>query len=247
MKNFVINLNRQPDKYENFIKRNAGAEIPFERFEASDGALFGSKEVLTMRLVAFGARFTKGAVGCAASHFRIWKRLVEEGVPALVFEDDATLRHDISDRLESLLPTLEDWDFLTLGYNVDSILDVELAQGMKSMMVFRPQHPNDESDAIFQKSNPPVAAFRLNNCFGTPGYAISPAGAKKLLQLCFPMDNRQFAVPALNGSLLVEGVDGMMNGIYKFIKAYACFAPLVIPRNDHATSTVQTANAQAWM
>jgi len=34
-----------------------------------------------------------------------------------------------------------------------------------------------------------VTAFRFNTCFGTPGYVISPAGARQLLKRCFPMDN----------------------------------------------------------
>src|SRR5882757_557623 len=220
MKHLVINLNRQPEKYQEFVKRNAGCKIAFERVDASDGASLSNEEVLSMRLIAFGSKFTKGAAGCAASHFRIWKKLVEENVPAVVFEDDATIRHDLDERLALLLPALEDWDFVALGYNIDSILDVEFAHGMKSRMEFVPKSPDDETDAIFQKSKAQVAALRLNNCFGTPGYVVSPAGAKKLLKFCFPMDNRVFAIPALNRSLPVTGVDGMMNTIYRVVNAY---------------------------
>ncbi|MGY8710062.1 hypothetical protein RAD16_30375 [Bradyrhizobium sp. 18BD] len=42
MKNFVVNLNRQPEKYESFLRLNAGSKIAFERFEASDGTSFSS-------------------------------------------------------------------------------------------------------------------------------------------------------------------------------------------------------------
>jgi hypothetical protein len=38
----------------------------------------------------------------------------------------------------------------------------------------------------------------------------------------------------------------MMNAIYCSIEAFACFAPLVVPKNDHATSTVQTGAAHRW-
>ena len=246
MKNFVINLNRQPEKYESFLQMNAGTKIAFERFEASDGASLSPKDVVEMKLLAPGAKLTPGAVGCAASHFRIWVQTVESGVPALVFEDDVIIRDDIKERLDSLLPTLEDWDYITLGYNTDSILDLELVPGMTSRMMFLPKYPNGENAASFQKSTAQVAAMRLNNCFGTPGYVVSPEGARKLLKLCFPMDNRTFPVPALNRTLPAVGVDGMMNTIYSSIQAFACFAPLVVPKNDHATSTVQTGALRRW-
>ena len=38
MKNFVVNLDRQPEKYESFLKLNAGAGIAFHRHAACDGA-----------------------------------------------------------------------------------------------------------------------------------------------------------------------------------------------------------------
>ena len=247
MRSFVINLDRQPAKYESFLRRNAASKLGFERLSASDGSRMSDGEVMAQQLVAPGTRFTRGAVGCAASHRQVWSRVVEQGVPALVFEDDATVRHDINERLAELLPKLGNWDYVTLGYNIDSVLDIEFAPGMKSMMAFLPQHPNDQTDAAFQSSTTPVAGFRLNTCFGTPGYAVSPSGARKLLQLCFPMDNRKYKVPLLGRELGAVGIDGMMNCIYPSIAAYACFAPLVLPRNDTATSTtIQAADLRSW-
>jgi hypothetical protein len=164
-----------------------------------------------------------------------------------VFEDDCTIRHDINARLAMLLPSLENWDLLVLGCNTDSVLDLELAPGMKSMMIFRPEHPDDQTDAAFQRSNSQVAAFRLNCCFGPAGSVISPAGAERLLEFCFPMDNRPVKIEALGNRVLpTTGLDGMGNSIYRFIKAYACFAPLVVPRNDNATSTTYTHDARTW-
>lgn len=247
MRSFVINLDRQPAKYESFLRRNAASKLGFERLSASDGSRMSDGEVMAQQLVAPGTRFTRGAVGCAASHRLVWSWVAEQGVPALVFEDDATVRHDLNERLAELLPALDNWDYVTLGYNIDSVLDIEFAPGMKSMMAFSPQHPNDQTDADFQSSTTPVAAFRLNTCFGTPGYAVSPSGARKLLQLCFPMDNRQYKVPLLGRELGVVGIDGMMNCIYPSVAAYACFAPLVMPRNDTATSTtIQAADLRSW-
>jgi GR25 family glycosyltransferase involved in LPS biosynthesis len=239
MKNFVVNLKRQPEKYENFLKLNAASGISFERFEASDGAALSDQDIAGMKVMAPGAKLTKGAIGCGASHFRIWKEIVAANVPALVFEDDAVIRNDLTPSLAALLPALENWDILMLGYNTDSVLDLELARGMNSAMVFTPKYPDAAGEAAFQKSNAAVGAFRLNHCFGTSGYAVSPAGAKKLLRFCFPMDNRPITIPALKRSFPAYGLDCMLNDVYKNIEAYACFSPLVLPRNDRAASTVQ--------
>jgi GR25 family glycosyltransferase involved in LPS biosynthesis len=247
MKNFVINLDRQPEKFERFQARNAGCGIAFERFSASNGLELTDLEVMTLRLVAPGSKFTRGAVGGAASLLRILNWIAGQNEPALVFEDDCTIRHDILARLEALLPSLPSWDLLVLGYNTDSVLDLELAQGMKSMMIFRPLHPDDQSDAAFQRANSQVAAFRLNCCFGPAGSLISPAGAKRLLELCFPMDNRRVQIEALGNRMLPTiGLDGMANSVYRFMQAYACFAPLVVPRNNNATSTTFTHDARSW-
>jgi glycosyl transferase family 25 len=246
MKNFVINLNRKPERYDNFLRLNAATKIAFERFEASDGALFSREDVVGTKLVAPGAQFTPGAVGCAASHFRIWQQTVEAGTPALVFEDDAILRNDIRERLDVLLPALANWDYIALGYNTDVVLELEWAPGMRAMMVFQPKYPNDEYAAVFQVTRAQVAAIRLNICFGTPGYVVSPAGARKLLQLCFPMDNRSYPLPAFNTTASVVGIDAMLNTVYGSIRAFACFAPLVISKNEQASSSVQTGAVRTW-
>jgi GR25 family glycosyltransferase involved in LPS biosynthesis len=247
MKNFVINLDRCPEKYQRFIERNAGCGIAFERFSAVNGLELTNQEVMAMGLVAPGARFTNGAVGGAASLWKILNWIAGQSEPALVFEDDCTIRHDIIARLQMLLPSLEGWDLLVLGYNTDSSLDIEIAPGMKSMMAFRPRLQDDQNELTFQRANSHVAAFRLNNCFGPAGNLISPVGAKRLLELCFPMDNRPVQIEALaNRVLPTHGLDGMGNSVYRFMQAYACFAPLVVPRNDNTTSTTYTYDAHTW-
>jgi GR25 family glycosyltransferase involved in LPS biosynthesis len=260
MKNFVFSLDRQPEKFASFLKRNEGCGIAFERFAAVDGSQLTDQEVMAMGIVAPGSRFAPGTVGGTATVSRIWKLVAEQDAPALIFEDDCTIRHDVLGRLATLLPSLGDWDILVLGYNTDSVLDVELAPGimstsmpglevvpsMRAMMGFKPQHPDDLSDAAFQRSTSQVAAFRLNCCFGPAGYVISPAGARRMYPYIFPMDNRAVTIEALGHRVLTTmGADMMMNSTYRFVNAYACFAPLVVPRNDAATSSTKSHVASA--
>lgn len=237
MKNFVINLNRQPEKFDNFLKLNAGCGIAFERYEACDGAALAEQDAVRLQIVVPGTKFTKGSIGCAVSHYRLWQQAVELNEPILVFEDDAAIRDDFNAVLPALLENLPPWDYFTFGYNTDSILDIDFGKGMSSALAFAPKRPSAQDQRDFVKSNAPVSVFRLNNCFGTCGYAISPAGARKILRLCFPMDNRPITIMALKRTFPAFNFDCIMNDIYKRIDAYACFAPLVLPRNDVAVST----------
>jgi glycosyl transferase family 25 len=241
MKNFVINLKRQPEKYEHFLKLNAGAQIPFAQFEACDGAALSEPDAVEMKVVVPGTKFTKGSIGCAVSHQQLWQQAVEVNEPLLVFEDDAAIRSDFNEVYPRLLASLESWDYLTFGYNTDSILDIEIARGMTSAVAFAPKQPTKQNQQDFVRSTTPVSAFRLNNCFGTCGYAISPAGAKKLLKLCFPMNNRPITIQALKRTFPAFNFDCILNDVYGRIEAYACFPPLVLPRNDVAASTTMRA------
>ena len=44
--------------------------------------------------VVGGHFLTAGALGCYESHVRAWERVVAEGTPTMILEDDVTLRHD---------------------------------------------------------------------------------------------------------------------------------------------------------
>lgn len=145
MKNFVINLKRQPEKYEHFLKLNADARIPFAQFEACDGAGLSEDEIGALKIAVPGLKFTRGSIGCAVSHQRIWQQVAEAHEPILVFEDDAAIRNDFNEVYPRLLASLESWDYLTFGYNTDSILDIEIARGMTSAVAFTPKQPTKQN------------------------------------------------------------------------------------------------------
>jgi len=240
MENFVINLAREPQKYEHFLKLNAGSKIDFQRYDACDGAAVSEAEAVKMMIVTPGTNFTAGSIGCAISHHRLWQQCIDRGEPILVFEDDAAIRDDFSEQMPKLLSVLDRWDYVTFGYNTDSILDVEVVNGISSALAFTPNYPSDGALRDFVRSAKPSAAYRLNNCFGTCGYAISPAGAKRLLKLCFPMNNRTITISAIKRSFPAFNFDCILNDVYRRIDAYAAFPPLVLPKNDRKVSTTRT-------
>ena len=115
-------------------------------------------------IVTPGTKFTKGSIGCAISHFRLWQQCIEKNEPILVFEDDAAVRNDFNEALPKLLAELERWDYVTFGYNTDSILDVEIAGGMGAALAFSPQYPSEGLLRDFVRAAKPAAAYRLNLC-----------------------------------------------------------------------------------
>jgi glycosyl transferase family 25 len=233
----LSSISREPQELENFLKLNGGCKIDFQRYEACDGAALSEDEAVKMKIVLPGKKFTKGSIGCAVSHFCLWQRCIEKGEPILVFEDDAAIRNDFNDAFPKLLAGLERWDYLTFGYNTDSILDIEIAGGMSSAIAFTPNYPSEQTLKDFARSAKPAAAYRLNNCFGTCGYAISPAGAKRLSKLCFPMDNRSITIAALKRTFPAFNFDCILNDVYRKMDAYASCPPLVLPKNDRNVST----------
>jgi hypothetical protein len=155
-----------------------------------------------------------------------------------VCEDDAVFRADIAERwrsIERLLPN--DWDLVLFGYNFDSGITMDLIPGVQSFRSSFDNRPVDEA-AIerFRDCVQPVLLTKLENAFGLPAYAVSPAGAARLLNTCFPMRNEEFFVPCLNRHLRAGSMDSLMNNYYRNWQAFATFPPLVLSVNDKAKS-----------
>ena len=107
---------------EQSVRRRESARLEFEReglevefFPATDGK----------RDAPDGLFITKSEWGCADSHIRIWRDMVEKGYDTvLVFEDDVVLNPNFVSKLEKVLYDLPpDWDFVNLG--ADSVFRVD--------------------------------------------------------------------------------------------------------------------------
>lgn len=100
---FVINLERRPDRLENFTKEMNRLGIDFERFNAID------------------AGPNMGNHGCCASHRAVMDLIVKRGLRrAFVFEDDSIVRSQFRDSFHEavrapLRELPEDWSIVYLG------------------------------------------------------------------------------------------------------------------------------------
>lgn len=119
---FVINLKRRTDRKEEMEKTfDTAGFTDYEFIEAVDGSILETTEEISKLFVGndFGSR--KGIIGCALSHYNLWKKLATDEQHSFytIFEDDITVSNTFCKRLETALKDeLTDVDILFLGYTL---------------------------------------------------------------------------------------------------------------------------------
>ncbi len=176
----VISLNGR--LFTAFANRNSTAGISFRHFVGVDGATI-TKRSQTHGILAESARgYSHGAVGCAMSHAALWKECASSTDNFVVFEDDALLRDDFVHQYGALLAAHGSWDIIFFGCNTDTIVSIPYAGGIDFTGQFSTLYPNSGQLAAFAKLIDNVNLLRLKFSFGLCGYAVSPEGARKLLE-----------------------------------------------------------------
>ena len=103
MKAFVINLTRRADKREAILSEGEKHGIQLDVMEAVNGSLLSENELQNIVFDYPACTLTKGVVGCALSHLKIYKKIMDENIPiALVLEDDAILHPALKTILEKI-------------------------------------------------------------------------------------------------------------------------------------------------
>jgi GR25 family glycosyltransferase involved in LPS biosynthesis len=150
----VVNLKRRPDRKAATIERLDG--LNYEFVEAVDGSqLTPTKELFKLfKGNDFGNR--KGFIGCALSHYNLWKQLLDDAKNEyyVIFEDDFSLTLDFKESFRSLISEFPTRDVLFMGCT----------------------HTRTSSDAMrMQPLN------RTNYIGGTFAYSINKRGAQKMI------------------------------------------------------------------
>jgi len=178
----VVNLDKSVERWKKSSEELSANGVTAERFSATLGKAMTEEEL--QEQTTFGARYfcTPGMIGCFMSHLRIWKKVVDEGLPAVVvLEDDVVVLHsDFNRRLQVLLDELpEDWDICLLGA-VGCIATEREALPMKVYGLVTgggrasPGKTRSVSPNLYVPYRPA----------GTHAYMVSQKGAAKLARLC---------------------------------------------------------------
>lgn len=242
VKAYVINLARRPDRLRRFMGWNHAHGLDLEIVSAVDGRGVDRQALMAAGLLASDHEgFTDGAIGAALSHRAQWEACVRDGVPRMIFEDDSCLRKGFSLHAAAIMTTMAKCDVIFFGYNFDAALTLKLDDDMYSAIYFSDLARND--DEYFNKYAHSAHQIRCPwlargvMVWGILGYAVSPKGARRLLDCCFPLSGAaEVRMHAEQRSTPATGLDGMINAALQRdqIRALVCYPPLVIGPNDQS-------------
>lgn len=238
MKNFVISLNRTPQRLDIFKSRN-NISADFQIFDAIDG------EAIHDRLGDYKdsfdplLKYSKGAFGCALSHRGIWEIAANTKSAVTVCEDDAILHSNFSTEQSIILSSLPEWDFVMWGWNFDAILVTETLPKLSRCLMRFDQNLLRSNWQTYISTPVHPTLMKLITGLGTLCYSMSPTGAQKFLTGCFPLKDFIYSVPVDGEKIPNYGIDVAMNTIYPSTGSFVSFPPLAISLNDHSQSTIQ--------
>jgi len=193
VKTVVISLRRRVDRRARFEAWNAGQPLAFSYLPAAEGERVDAARLVECGLLAEGETgFSPGALGNALSHASLWRDCAEGREPFLILEDDACLRGDFWRHAKPMLERhLAGCDLVTLGFNTDSTVALAGPDGVVSAMRFDETAKRlpgyFERYARLQDARPNL--LRCVQFWGLLAYAVSPAGARRLLAQCLPLSS----------------------------------------------------------
>lgn len=121
----------------------------------------GKKEAVS-KILPLYTPLTKGAIGCALSHRKAYKKIIDDNLnSALILEDDITIDPQFMEKIRTILEKCpSDYDILFLGYHKGSLFYLQ----------------GKINDSISKSSM----------VYGLFGYIVTNKGARKLMNI-FPI------------------------------------------------------------
>lgn len=168
----VLNLDRSPDRWASVTTTLAKHGIKgYERFRAVDGGKLTETDMERVSYLCHSI-CPKRMLAISLSHMAMWQKIADESVSsALILEDDVEFVENVTERVAEAVRQLpEDWDLLYLGC---------ITACSASSPLFLVSNLFGNARAGRHSPNLFVPAFPT----GTHAYAISQAGARKLLGL----------------------------------------------------------------
>ena len=114
---YLINLKKNTDRLEKFMKSAKVANVEVERFEAIYGKELDKNHPDLHKYFVKNHKLNPGQIGCALSHIKIYENAIKNNYKnVIVFEDDAIIPEKFWQRFNEAYNELpKDWDMLLLG------------------------------------------------------------------------------------------------------------------------------------
>ncbi len=236
----VITLDVRGRRFKLFQENNQ--HLDFEAYTGVRGAEISFAERIYQRLMspeAIAAKLaTDGEVGCAASHKRLWEKAATSRHGLLILEDDAATHPELSAYIEKNRDRIAQSDVFLFCVNTDSVLGVEQPSSLRQACVFEPKYPDYEwiHNSLARTDWQLVQNWKLINGFGLCCYFITPKGAKKLLNLIFPLTVQKTHIQTFNITVPGISIDKRLNAFYAELDARISIPFLAFsPNRDSAT------------
>jgi glycosyl transferase, family 25 len=175
MKIYIINLASATGRYQRMASQLNALNLPYERFDAVNGSALGEEEMeqfCSMEAVRSNPTWlTKGAIGCALSHWGVCKKmLADEQEVALILEDDMVLPPNFTEILLSIEKQIADNEVILLYFQ--SFKEVIFSTQHKKMVLGK-----------YELAYP----MSLNSLGAAGAYIIKKSVAQKFAQQLIPI------------------------------------------------------------
>ena len=164
----IINLKRRPDRLQNVKNLFQNNKISnLEIFEAIDGNELKINKEIAELFIGNDFYDRKGVIGCALSHYTLWKNLLNDESTNyyLIFEDDLTFGVNFNHRLQQLKNEMNTNECLFLGYHMF-------------------EKNRNQYKRLYENNNQQINIDSLNTDLYIGGffsYSINKQGARKLV------------------------------------------------------------------
>jgi GR25 family glycosyltransferase involved in LPS biosynthesis len=234
----VITIPASVKRQETFRVRHPF--LNYSWFMGTTGSEIDQSSLVDIGLIDATCTWKKTSIANALSHRALWERAVLENICLVILEDDACLVRDFSSLLASLLKETGEFDFISLGYNWDAFLFMEMYPDESGVVKveFNQSKLINDFDQISNNYYTP-RLFRLRSAFGNCAYVISPKGAKLLLNAIYPLSEHVVAPAGTQWSRRAKSKDTLMNLVYRDSRSFVSLPPLAFVKNEHSDSTVQ--------
>lgn len=211
----VINMKNRTDRLDKVTELLRKEKLLFERVEAVDGKNIKMTPEILHIFKDNDFHYKRGVIGCALSHYYLWRRLMDSSDDYyVILEDDVNFTEGFKDKLIELIDHISQYELIFAGYHMTS-------DNKKN----NPSYFSVDSSLVIKPINTDIYIG------GTHCYIISKNAASELVK--YVEDNG-----------IKHGIDYMMCKVQNNVKVYEsmpfiAYADWVETINNKVDSDIQ--------